>query len=455
MVDDLNTALGSYGTHPTAKTPNIDAFAAGAVRFERAYAQDPLCSPSRASFLSGHRPATTGVVHNFQPWREVMREGVVLLPEYLEANGYFTARVGKVGHSRYEDAVRWSVSEDAWSPPADQYLPGEDASEIKDNSWAVEGAADGLSRTEILGHHDRTGGMPLTWRATGDAEAETQDGRTTRRIIELLREHREGPFFFAAGYHKPHQPWVAPAPYFEQHPVSEVSLPETPADDRADIPKVALSGYPEDGSYTDDQKRQAIAAYHATVTLIDDQVGMLLAALEELGLAETTAVVFFGDHGFQLGEHGGLWRKSFQFEQSTRVPLIVRVPGLRAGETTDALVELVDLYPTLVELAGLPLPDGLEGTSFRPLLETELPWKQAIFSGTQRRAHRGESVRTARYRYTEWRPLSGEGPIERELYDLETDPDEFVNLADKPEHEALQRALAALLERGWKGALPH
>ena len=451
VVDDLNVALGTYDGYPTAKTPNIDWLASQGVRFDRAYAQDPICNPSRTSFLSGRRPATTNVYGNFVEPRTHLGD-VVMLPEYFRAQGYFTARVGKVAHGRYEAAVEWDISENA--ARREHYLPGVDHSEVRDNTW-IGGADDGLSRADILGHLTRPTGMPLSWRATDETEAETPDGQTTRRVIELLREQRDKPFFIAAGFHKPHQPWVAPKEFFEQHPVAEVVPPDEPADDIDDIPAPALGNYPEDSDHSEQQVRQAIAAYHATITLIDVQVGLLMEELGELGLEQSTIVVFVSDHGFHLGEHGGLWRKHTQFEESTRVPLIVRVPGGVSGRATSALVELVDLYPTLADLCGLPSPEGLEGTSFRPVLEDpDVPWKSAIFSEVQRNGAHGRSVRTARYRYTEWTPLQGDADPEFELYDLANDPKEYDNLAGSPEHQPAIDSLATVLKDGWEAALP-
>ena len=450
-VDDLNVALGTYGEYPTAKTPNIDRLASEGVRFDRAYAQDPLCNPSRTSFLSGRRPASTDVYGNFAEPRHHMGD-VVMLPEYFRAHGYFTARVGKIAHGRYEGSVNWDISENA--ARREHYLPGVDRSEIRDNSW-IDGAEDGLSRAEILGHLGRPTGMPLTWRATDETEDETPDGQTTRRVIEIMRANRDKPFFIGSGFHKPHQPWVAPATLFEQHPVSEVELPGGPPDDTVDIPAPALGGYPEDPDHTEEQQRQAIAAYHATVTLIDVQVGLLLDALVELELERSTIVVFVSDHGFHLGEHGGLWRKHTQFEESTRVPLIVRVPWGVAGAPTSALVELVDLYPTLTDLCGLPEPAGLEGTSFRPVLEDPgRPWKEAVFSEAKRNRAHGRSVRTARYRFTEWAPLNGDGPSEFELYDVENDPKEYDNLASTEGSDEIRQRLSRMLESGWQDAVP-
>lgn len=302
VVDDLNVALGTYGEYPTAVTPNIDRVATTGVQFDRAYAQDPLCNPSRTSFLSGRRPKSTDVYGNFVEPRHHLGD-VAMLPEHFQSHGYFTARVGKVAHGRYEGSVSWDVSENA--ARRKHYLPGTDHSEVRDNSW-IEGSEDGLSRAEILAHLGRPTGMPLTWRATDETEDDTPDGQTTRRVIELLGLDRDRPFFIAAGFHKPHQPWVAPASFFERHPVSEVMLPVEPEDDRSDIPAAAVGGYPEDPDHSDEQKRQAIAAYHATVSLIDVQVGLLMEALDGLKLADSTVVVFVSDHGFHLAEHGGL-----------------------------------------------------------------------------------------------------------------------------------------------------
>ena len=456
VVDDLNVALGTYGEYPTAKTPNIDKLAIQGIRFDRAYAQDPVCNPSRSSFLSGLRPASTNVLGNFTNPRDEMPD-VVMFPEYFASQGYFTARVGKVAHGRYEDAVTWDISENAWR--REHYLPGVDHSQVRDNTW-VEGSDKGMSRADVFEPTGRTGGLPLTWRATDEREDETPDGRTTRRVIEILRQHvaekPDQPFFVGAGFHKPHQPWVAPKSFFDQHPIDEVVMPDEPADDRDDIPKYALSGYPDDAKHSDEQLRQAAAAYHATITMMDHQVGLLMETLAELGLEESTIVVFVSDHGFHLGEHGGLWRKHTQFEESTRVPLIVRLPGERQpGASTMGLVELVDLYPTLVDLCGLAQPEGREGPSFRPLLEDpSRQWKSAIFSEARRNGAHGRTVRTARYRYSEFTPLEGDGEKELELYDLEKDPREYDNLADDSAHQELRAKLAQQLEAGWRSAAP-
>ncbi len=470
IVDDLNVALGSYldsapyPQYASAKTPNIDRLAAEGIRFERAYVQNPVCSPSRASFLSGLRPSSTDIQETKTPPRTTIGKDLRLLPEHFHDNGYFTARVGKIGHNVFEHVISWDVSRFALSrEPAHRfhfpgYLPGIDLSEVRDNTWTVEGAKDGLSRADLLAAIGRPIGLPLSWRATTESPRMTPDGTTATRIIQLLAENRDKPFFIAAGFHKPHQPWVGPASFFAQHPVDEVQLPKTPPGDTEDIPDPAFAIREEDASLTERQKKQAIAAYHAMVTMTDSYVGQLLDALELLKLDGSTIVVLTSDNGFQLNEHGGLWRKKFQFEESTRVPLIVRLPdGRNAGQVAAGFVELVDLYPTLADLAKLPNPaHALEGTSFKPLLEDpDRDWKSAAFSETILEGFHGRTLREKRYRYTEWTPLpETDGELMRELYDLEEDLFEYDNLAANAAHDAVVAELSSRLEAGWQAALP-
>ncbi len=469
MVDDLNVAIGAYldatarPQYRTAKTPNIDRLAATGIRFHQAFVQNPICSPSRASFLSGLRPETTDIYDNRTPYRQKMGEELRLMPEHFHDQGYFTARVGKIGHNSGEDAISWDVSMFALSrePGArfhlPGYLPGVDLSKVRDNTW-TEGSRLGMTRAQLLTSVGRRGGLPLSWRATNESPRMTPDGTTVTRVINLLAQNRDKPFFIAAGFHKPHQPWVGPAEFFAQHPVDEVQLPRTPDNDTDDIPEPAGQITEDDANHTDRQKKQAIAAYHAMVTMIDSYVGQLLDALELLELADSTVVVFTSDHGFQLNEHGGLWRKSVQFEESTRVPLIVRLPdGRNAGQVANGLVELVDVYPSLIDLAKLPVPaHALEGLSFAPLLENpELQWKSAIFSEYKREGYHGRTLRSHRYRYTEWVPLvEGDGGTLLELYDLDLDPFEFDNIALDVSSQTTIANLSEQLKAGWPMALP-
>ena len=469
IADDLNLALGSYAeseTRPhysTVSTPNLDKLAAEGIRFENAFVQNPLCNPSRASILSGLRPATHGVHTTRQQPLETISDELRFLPEHFDDHGYYTARVGKVGHNSYEHMVDWDSSNFALSrePGAivhfPGYLPGQDSSEVRDITWTT-GSENGMNRQEVLRSvGGRPLGLPLSWRATDELARMTPDGTTAQRIIQLMAQNRDKPFFVAAGFHKPHQPWVAPAEFFDQHPLAQIQLPPQREGDTIDIPEPASEVSEFDSRLSEAQQKQAIAAYHATVTMTDKYVGELMQALEDLGLAESTIVVFTSDHGFQLNEHGGLWRKSVQFDESIRVPLIVRLPdGSNAGTAATGLVELVDLYPTLAELVDLPKPaHNLEGLSFVPLLENPTrQWKSAAFSQSRREGHDGLTIRTDRYRYTQWSPLEGAGATMQELYDLQQDPMEFNNLADEPEHAGRVAELSQRLAQGWQAALP-
>lgn len=484
IVDDLNTALGSYigsGTRPhyaTASTPNLDRLAMQGIRFENAFVQNPLCNPSRASLLSGLRPSTVDV-HTTGTWpRHKIGDELRMLPEHFHDQGYFTGRVGKVGHNSFEHAVSWDESKFALSRDPAQlfhipgYLPGDDLSQVRDNTWTT-GSENGMSRQDIFAGtgSGRSLSLPLTWRATGESPPMTPDGTTATRIIQLMAENRDKPFFLAAGLHKPHQPWVGPAEFFDQHPVDKIVLPQSAASNADDTPAPSTLVLEDDAAHTDLQKKQAIAAYHAMVTMADHHIGRMLKGLEDLGLADSTIVVFTSDHGFQLNEHGGLWRKQFQFDESIRVPLIVRLPdGRSAGTVSEGIVELVDLYPTLIELAALPSPaHDLEGSSFAPLLDKpDSPWKSAAFSQSRRmtgsgstnsplineEGYDGRTIRTAKYRYTEWTPLDSRRDTLVELYDLEHDPMEYNNLVDDPARVGLVADLSARLAIGWQGELP-
>lgn len=468
LADDLNLALGSYlpdsqrVQYDSAYTPNIDALAASGARFTNAFVQTPLCNPSRASLLTGLRPSTLNV-YDGRTWpRHKIGSALRMLPEHFSDQGYFTARVGKVSHNSFEHAVSWDFSAFALSrEPSSSlhfpgYLPGEDWSSERDNTWQP-GAEQGLSRADLLSRLDRPAGLPISWRATSEQPRMTPDGTTAGRVIQLLSQYRDRPFFIAAGFHKPHQPWVGPKKFFDLHPIDAVKLPLSAAH-REDVPEPARRLIPpDDAALTVQQHKQAIAAYHAMVSMIDEYVGQLMQALEDLELLESTVVVFTSDHGFQLGEHGGIWRKRVQFDESIRVPLIIRLPGEKAaGRTISGLVELVDLYPTLAEICQLPPPaHKLEGFSFAKLLETpDLPWKSAAFSESKRSGYHGKTIRTEQYRYTEWQPIDPGKPTSAELYDLLNDPLEQQNLANHTDWFGTATDLAERLQSGWRSALP-
>lgn len=418
-VDDLNNRIGCYGD-PVVKTPNIDRLAKRGIRFDRAYCNYPLCNPSRTSLLSGMRPDRTQILDNRTPPRTHMQDAV-MLPEYFHRNGYFTARVGKIAHGLFEDAVSWDISEFASGRSAGGRV------EKRKKMQRVSGTAEGPGR--------------LQWVMTENDDASEPDGRTARRIAELMEKNREKPFFLGAGFHKPHLPWVAPKKYFDMYRLDSIQLPNTPADDLADIPPIALTHLDADKSMSAEDRKRAILAYHAATSFMDAQVGYLLDTMDRLKMWDNTVVLLFGDHGWHLNEHHGLWRKMTVFEEAARAPLIVAAPGVKGGLSSPRLVEWVDFYPTLSELCGLPKKDGLDGTSFAPLLrDPQRKWKKAAYTVVQHRRTLGRSVRTERYRYTEWG-----GPDVAELYDHEHDPKEYRNLAKDPKQAKTIAGLRAML----------
>ncbi len=407
-VDDLNTRIACYHD-PVVQTPNIDRLAGHGVRFERAYCNYPVCNASRTSLLSGKRPETTRIWGNSTPPRTYIGD-VVMLPEYFKAHGYFTARVGKIAHGLFENAVKWDISESRAGVPLPPDRAGRKGATDEDNP-----ASGG------------EGGVPLSFKMTNRGDEDEPDGATARRIVHLIDEHKNGPFFIGCGFHKPHLPWVAPKKYFDMYKLDQIRLPNTPLDDRDDIPPIALTHQVSDDKLTDIERRQMILAYHATTTFMDAQLGLVLDAMDRNRLWDNTVVVLFGDHGWHLYDHLQLWRKMTVFEQAAHAPLIVHTPGGKTGTACPRLVEFVDLYPTLTELCGLPQAPGMEGLSFAPLLSNpQMPWKKAAYTMVLRQKNKlGKSVVTERYRYTEW----DGGKEGVEFYDHETDPNEWTNLA--------------------------
>ncbi len=390
LSDDLSYRIGLYG-YPV-QTPALDALAGRGRRFDRAYCQFPLCNPSRTSLLTGWRPERTAVWGNLRNPAPFVRDAVPL-QEHFERNGYLTARVGKIYHSRFEDEFRWSHAYDTYG--------GE----------------------EILG-------KPRRWGPSRRPEEELPDARAAQRVIELLSTPREQPLFIAMGLIKPHAPWVVPGPYFRLYPPESMELPRS---------RWEPSSTPVLGGIGRDRWPEALAAYRASVTFADAQVGRVLEAVDRLDRWDRTVVVFAGDNGFHTGEHGRFGKNTL-YEEASRVPLVIAAAAVKEpGTATPRVVELVDIYPTLVDLCGLPPVPGLDGVSLRPLLEDPTArFKEAAFTMTKVGATRhgaiGLSTRTERYRYTVW-PQGRE-----ELYDHETDPDEMVNLADRPElRETVER----------------
>lgn len=424
-VDDLNTALRTYG-HDLVQSPNIDRLAARGTRFDRAYTQFPLCSPSRVSLLTGLRPDTTRVYDLRTDFRDHL-PNVVTLPQLFKNNGYFVARVGKIFHYGVPSQIGTDGLDDPKSWQRVVNPIGRDKEE--------EGKILNLTPSRGLG-------SALSWHEAEGNDEEQTDGKVASETIRMLEEKRGEPFFIAAGFYRPHTPYVAPQKYFDLYPLEKIRLPADPPDDLNDIPAPALWVKPSNWELKPEQLRQAIRAYFAAITFMDAQVGRVLDALDRLGLADNTIVVLWGDHGYLLGQHGQ-WMKQSLFEPSARVPLIIAAPDVkRAGQSCKRVVESLDVYPTLADLAGLTPPANLAGRSLQPLLEDpNRSWKSAAYTQVRRTGFMGRSVRTERWRYTEW----DGGRHGYELYDHDADPGEYTNLARDPRHERVEARLRKLL----------
>ena len=430
-VDDMNNDLGCFG-HPLVKSPNIDRLAQRGVRFERAYCQFPLCSPSRSSLLTGLRPDSTRVFDLRYHFRQDL-PNVVTLPQLFMRSGYYVARVGKMYH---------------YGNPGDIGTNGLDDRV----SWMERFNPAGRDKTtlepDIMNYTPKRGlGAAMAFLAdkTGTDPQHT-DGKVVDQTIRLLEEHKDKPFFIAAGFYKPHCPWVTPKKYFDLYPMDPITLPHITAQTPGDYPELALAStkpWPYLG-VTPDQARECKRAYYAAISFVDAQIGRVLDAVDRLGQWENTIIVFWSDHGYHLGEHG-LWFKQSCFEESARVPLIISVPGQKtAGQASSRPVELVDLYPTLADLAGLTPPDHLEGASLRPLLDNpRTQWGRPAYTQVQRGSDPGHSVRTERWRYTEW----AFGAKGQELYDHDSDPSELHNLAGDAKYADVIVQMKALLKK--------
>lgn len=444
-VDDLNRRLGCYGDK-LAKTPNIDRLAKYGVVFRRAYCQYPLCNPSRTSLLSGLYPTETKIMDNQTPPRTYIGD-IVFLPQHFRQNGYFTARVGKVYHGGMDDPASWDISEEPRRTVRQrqrQQRRTETRQRKRAEAWEGDFILAGLGSTQVA---------ELQWRMTENEDADEPDGMIARRAVQILEEHlrtrKDQPFFLAVGFHKPHLPWVAPRRYFEMHDPAKMPLPQTPPDDLEDIPQVALTLRPQEQKMTDEEKRLAIRAYYACVSFMDAQVGVLLDALDKNKLWDNTVIVLWGDNGFHLGEHGGLWRKMTLFEESAGVPLIIAAPNINGkGKSCDRTVEFVDIYPTLCELCGLPMPKHhLSGKSLVPLLnDPKASWDKPALTFVRRGKVLGVSIRTERWRYTEW----DEGRMGVELYDHENDPHEWRNLANNSKFADVVKEMKRLMRERMK-----
>ena len=431
VIDDLRTELGCYGVD-AMHSPSIDRFAQKGMLFNHAYAQYPVCNPSRSSFLSGLRPDEVGIISNTVPLRRV-QPNLVTLPQLFRENGYFTAGIGKIFHLSVDHADERALFVDPLS--WDYFFD----------------ALDGTTKTgrQGEGRNLTNGKIPwATWKAAAGDDADQPDGINNLEVLKVLEDNHERPFFIGYGIHKPHDPFIAPKKYFEFYPEGRTQLAEEP-EGRSKRIKMAIPNDRIFVEFTDQERREFKRAYQAGVSFADAQVGKLMDRLDQLELWDSTIVIIMGDHGYHLGEHDW-WNKVTVFEDGARAPMLIWVPdALGMGKPTDSLMEFIDLYPTLVDYAGLAPPHKLSGASLRPVLEDpNASVKEAAYTQVTRGPKvMGRSVRTRRWRYTEW----GEGKHGVELYDHSKDSGEYYNLSANPEYAHVVSQMKQLLQGGLSG----
>ncbi len=451
-VDDLRPSFGAAYNGPI-QTPNLDKLAARGTTFLRAYCQQAVCSPSRTSLLTGQRPDATRVYDLVKHFRTTL-PNVVTLPQYFQQNGYHAQGMGKIYHGGLDDKQSWSVPH--WTPKKPMWGPQGQAIQRR-NVAAAEAGGEDLNR---IGARQRG---PAYESVPNVPDNYFGDGAIADHAIETLQQIGKGakPFFLAVGFSRPHLPFVAPAKYWDLYRPSDIRLPANYNKPPENAVPVALHTWgelrsyhaiPKTGPVSDEQARSLIHGYYAATSYMDAQVGRVLDELDRRGLRDNTIVVLWGDHGWSLGEHG-LWCKHTNFEDSARAPLLLSVPGQKApGKKTRALAEFVDIYPTLCAAAGLPVPANLAGKSLLPLTANpNTVIKTAAVSqyprgNAQTGNVMGYSLRTDRYRYTEW------GYRGAELYDHERDPGENINIANRPENKALVARLSRQLHALVPGA---
>jgi iduronate 2-sulfatase len=430
--DDLNNCIGAYG-HPIVRTPNLDRLARAGVRVGRAYCHFPLCSPSRSSIMTGLAPDTTRVWNLQTHFREALPD-VVTLPQLFQNNGYFTARAGKIYHYGVPGGIGTAGLDD---PP----------------SWNETVNPNGVDHTDeekLLTNYTPTRGLgaAIAYHASASPDNRHTDSIVADAVIAMMEKRRADPWFLGAGFYRPHVPWIAPSKYFDLYPMSRIEAPRFDESEMSVAPEWAYFTRPANWDMTVLQRREAIRAYYASISFMDVQVGRVLDALDRLNLTQNTSIVFWSDHGYQLGEHGQ-WMKQSLFEPSARAPLLIGGAGVSArNRPSRRTVELLDLYPTIAGLCALEgAPTNLHGRSLTPLLrDANARWdKPAVTQVYRPRAGNpimGYSLRTERHRYTFW----NEGAEGEELYDYEKDPREMRNLSSDPASAALKQKLRSTLQ---------
>lgn len=460
-VDDLRPELGCYG-HPMIKSPNIDNLAKEGILFERTYCQQAVCAPTRASLLTGKRPDTTKVYDLKTHIRKTLPD-VVTLQQYFMNNGYFSEGMGKLFHSSLEDPASYSIPHE--NPKGGNYAKEENIKLLeKGGKVSKKNAGDEDETSRMRGPAFECADVPDN--AYGDGKLAEMAIQSLNRLAPKAKAENPAerqPFFLGVGFKKPHLPFCAPKKYWDLYDRDKIALPYP--DKPKNAPDIAFTNWNELRSYSDipelgnldeKQTRELIHGYYACVSFMDSQLGKVLDELDRLDLRKDTIVILWGDHGWKLGEYSS-WCKHTNFELDTHVPMIISDPDYPKGIRSNALTEFVDIYPTLSELCGLPVPSDLEGTSFVPLMsDPKRPWKKAAFSQYPRPHNMmGYSIRTDRYRYTEWMDRKTKEVKERELYDLKNDPICKESTVFKPENKELVEKLHGMIADGWKTAKPN
>jgi arylsulfatase A-like enzyme len=410
VIDDLNHWVGYLGRNPQTKTPSIDKLARSGVWFTRSYCAAPVCNPSRASLMSGLRPGATGVYENQNDWRTVISEELPLTTAFRKA-GYYVAGAGKIYHEAYTRPSEW-----------DDYLKNPGTDPLPKGDTGV-------------------GGIKFAPLDCGDEDL--REWKIVNYGIEQLQRKHDKPFFLAVGLHKPHMPWNVPRKYYDMHPLNEINLPPYREDDLKDLPAEGVRMAKPDGDHAlilkSGRWKDAIQGYLAAISYSDAMVGRLLDAFNKSPYRDNTIVCFLSDHGWHLGEKQH-WRKFALWEEATRAPFIWVVPGLtKANVKCERAVDFMTIYPTLMDLCGLPTPSHVQGRSIRLLLEKPAAlWGEPAVTTYRYMNH---SVRTEGWRFIRY-AQGGE-----ELYDETKDPYEWFNLATKPEQEGQKGNLSRWLPK--------
>jgi len=421
IVDDLNTTLGTYG-HPRVLTPNIDNLARRGIQYNNAYCNFPVCNPSRSSFLTGVRPETLGILDNVTPLQSKLGD-MTTMPHLFKQNGYYTVSLGKVFHgpkAEHNDLKSWNE------------IYG-----FKTSPVGKQGEQRNISDGALEWCH---------WRAAEGDDNDQPDGQLAQKAVEIIKSKKAEPLFLALGFHKPHDPFVAPKKYFDLYPLATCDPAVLPTGWYPPYPHTLPGEQTIFAQFTDQDKREFLRSYYACTSFMDAQLGKVITALEEEGLMENTLIVFFGDHGYHLGEHEW-WNKVTVYEKAHQAPMII-VDESRpeiAGLTSNAMLEFVDIYPTLADLCNLEnTPTYLEGRSFRSTLNNPLTsFREVVYSVVRRGGFLGRTVKTKDWRYTEW----DNGKQGTELYDERNDPLEYTNLSNNQSYDNVQKMMKKLLDQ--------